>query len=217
VNGTSIVARVTAKPTPSISGSVQFQNPTAKPKGGLRVVLISESTSLSQYAMVQPDGSFSFSEVPPLKCRVLLGGPNGYLGSEIQVSGAAYQGGVLDILEGAEINLRIVANHETGRLHGTVMAGERDRPVPGALMVITPADDVTNWPATIGYQTESDGSYDMPHLPAKEYFLFAVDDPSFEYANPDAVRPYLERARRVRITPGGDHLEQVTLLAPFPR
>ena len=51
-----------------------------------------------------------------------------------------------------------------------------------------------------GFQTDSDGSFEFEGLAAGEFALIVLEDWfDFEYANPAAVRPYLESGRAVHL------------------
>jgi hypothetical protein len=50
------------------------------------------------------------------------------------------------------------------------------------------------------FQTDSDGSFDYKDVPAGDYVLFAVEDTSFEYANPAAVGVEPRRSSSQRLT-----------------
>lgn len=50
-----------------------------------------------------------------------------------------------------------------------------------------------------GFQTESDGSYDFTNVPAGDYLVFTTDRMDLEYAEVQAIEPYLASATAVRI------------------
>jgi hypothetical protein len=78
-----------------------------------------------------------------------------------------------------------------------------DMPVEGVWAVLAPVSLPTNWTLYHGFQTDSDGSFDWPDVPAGDYFLFAAKVPALEYTNPAALGPYLTAAERVTVTAYG--------------
>jgi hypothetical protein len=166
-------------------------------------------------AIAQPidgQGFFTFKNIPAGKRRPVLGGTDGFFIAELAAEGATLQDGVLDIAGGASIQLKVVASDETGRLKGFVMDGEK--PVPGILTVLAPRVPSADPYRYRGFQTDSDGSFDWINVRAGDYVLFAVDRVDFEYANPEAVRPYLASGKPVRIDPHSISNERISVSAP---
>jgi hypothetical protein len=52
------------------------------------------------------------------------------------------------------------------------------------------------------FQTDSDGSFDLGPLGVGDYLLFAVDDPTIAWADPETVKPYLAQAKQIHIELG---------------
>jgi hypothetical protein len=116
----------------------------------------------------------------------------------------------VNIEDGAELRLSIVASNKSVRFRG--FATRDDQPLGNMLVVIVPRDPVSAY-SNQGYQTDSDGSFDWPALPAGDYLLFAVDDPTIAYADPETVKPYLSQAKQIRIEPGKVLEERVPVQA----
>jgi hypothetical protein len=115
---------------------VQLKNPNARPKGSILVSLVSDERGGVTSTAVRPDGSFSFPSAAAGKYRIAIRGTDGYFASGIHVDGGAYANGVLDLLEGETVTVRMVASDETGSVGGFPMTG--DQVVDGALVVLTP-------------------------------------------------------------------------------
>jgi hypothetical protein len=206
-DGSAVSVKVQVKPYPAVTGTVQLKNPDARPKGTILASLVREDTGRMVSTAVQPGGGFAFAGVAPGKYRIAIGGTDRYFASEIHVDGATYSKGVLDLVEGGTVTIRMVASDELGRVHGFVMDG--GQAMEGALVVLAPAGETNRWPAYEGFQTDSDGSYDFTQIPSGDYLIFAVEDCGFEYANPIAVRPYLSSAKPVRVEPHGSYSERI--------
>jgi hypothetical protein len=132
-------------------------------------------------------GRFSTPAIPPGRYRFSLSGADEYY--------LKSQGEMLDIRAGAAVRLTLAVAKGAGRVAGTVY---RDGyPLPGALVVLTPANRTT--------LSDSDGSYEFQGVSIGQYSLFAVEDGTdLEYANPEAIRQYLSGAKRMRVGPGSD-------------
>jgi hypothetical protein len=209
VNGSDVTIELEVRPVPTVSGTVKLKNPNAKPGRTLLASLVREDTGATISTVVRADGSFEFPSVAVARYRPSIRGMDGYFASEIQVEGADFNAGVLDLAEGQSVTVRMVASDEIGRLQGFVMRD--DKPIEGVLAVLAPANGSANPLRYRGFQTDSDGSFDFQNVPADDYLLFAVEDTGLEYANPAAIRQYLSKAKPVRIEVHGVHSERISL------
>ena len=93
-----------------------------------------------------------------------------------------------------------------GLVRGATVAGtvaRHGKPVEGALALLAPGKESANPLDYRGFQTDSDGGFEFQGLPAGEFVLIVLEQwADFEYANPAAVRPYLETGRAVRVEAG---------------
>jgi hypothetical protein len=176
---------VTLDNAPSLSGMVV-------PDGGGSLpaqfaVQLRDEAGRSQPLAMGAGGRFSTPAIPPGRYRVSLSGADEYY--------LKSQGEMLDIRAGAAVRLTLAVARGAGRVAGTVY---RDgHPLPGALVVLTPANRAT--------LSNSDGSYEFQGVPIGQYSLFAVEDGAeLEYANPEAIRQYLSGAKKMRVGPGSD-------------
>jgi len=201
VGASDLEVKISPKPRPVIAGTVQFESSSMKPKATLLVSVLREINRSSVSATVRPDGTFSLPGVAASPFRPILRGTDGFFASHIEVEGADFRDGLVTPAEGATVNIRIVASDRTGRIDGLVMDG--DTPVEGVWVVLAPVSLPTNWSLYHGFQTDSDGSFDWPNIPAGDYFLFAAKAPYLEYTNPSALGPYLTGAERVTVAPHG--------------
>jgi hypothetical protein len=196
-------------PAAAVSGKVTFKANLAPPTRPLTVVLSPESAGKSASATVGPDGTFRMSNVAPGKYHVYATG--GYYHAETaRIGDGVLAAGLLNIQDGTESHVDIVASDEIGRLKG--FATRDDRPAADMLVVLMPADPASGYPNQ-GFQTDSDGSFDWPVLRAGDYLLFAVDDPTIAYADPQTVKPYLSQAKSIRVEPGKVLEERVPVQA----
>jgi hypothetical protein len=212
VGGSDLKVELVPRPPPSLSGSIYFRNGAARPKGSVVVTLEGVDDQRWIGTASRPDGSFSFAGLFPGRYRPTVRGTDGYFAAEVQAEGTSFQGGILDLKEGEIATLRVAASDEIGRLQGYVLSG--DQPQEGAMVVLCPVKERGDVWQSHGFQSDSDGSFDFERVPAGDYWLFAVTDPEFEYGNAEATRPYLSRAKAVRIEAQGLHTERIQLLTP---
>lgn len=211
VNGSDITVDVAMHPSPSLSGTVRFQNPNARPRGSVLVGLGNEQGIVVFNAAVHPDGTFLFPGVLAGKYHPVLRAA-GFFATATEVSGAPYRNGYLDLSAGDSPTVTITASDEVGEVKGFVTKG--DQPADAVLAALATATSSDDPGFYHGYQTESDGSFDFKNIPAGRYFLFAVDDTALEYANPAAIRPYLAGAKSITIEAHGSSTERIPISSP---
>ena len=95
------------------------------------------------------------------------------------------------------------------------MAGEV--PVPGVLVLLTPASGSADSAMAHVFQTDSDGSYDWANVRAGDYVLFALAQLDLEYLNPAAIRPYLGMGKPMHIDAHREYNERIRLSPLAPR
>ena len=193
-----IAVSISLHPAAAVSGRVTFKANVAPPSRPLTVRLFPELNGELSAAAVGGDGSFRFPKVQPGKYRVAVAG-GGYYAEAVRGGDAPLTGGVLYIEDGMESRLSIVANNESGRVKGC--ATRDDRPVANMLVVLVPRDPASGY-GNQPFQTDSDGSFDWGPLGVGNYLVFAVEDPTLTYADPNVIKPYLAQAKLIRIEPG---------------
>ena len=116
---------------------------------------------------------------------------------EVGQAGCANSDGLVEVEDGAEINLELEASDHVGNVRGFVKDG--DKPVPGVDALLVPKFATSDYHDIHAFQTDSDGSFDFKNIRAGEYSLLAVSATSLEYAKADALKPYLPQARVVKV------------------
>jgi hypothetical protein len=112
---------------------------------------------------------------------------------QIRVEGADFRNGVMVLVDGHSVTLRIVASDETGR----VRAG------PGQA-----------W--NRGFLTDTDGSFDLEALCSGDYLAFAAEDAGIEYQNPVATRSYLAHAKPIHVEAHGIYSQDLPVTPKLP-
>ena len=209
VAGADGTVEIIPKPAPTLTGKVVFQNPQDQPRHPVFVTLTDEDTGEAVAAALDAKGIFSWPTVPVSHVRLSLAGADGFYITRMSADGASGKGGLIEVVDGAQVHVNLTASGEPGRLNGLVM--NRNRPVPMVMVVLAPAVASTDPSRYHGFQTDSNGSFDFATIPVGDYVLFAVENQEFEYANPEAVRPYLAIGKHVRIGGDGVHTERIEL------
>jgi hypothetical protein len=204
---------LTLQPAAAIAGAVTYKNPLP-PHAREYIGIDNEASGGRGFgALLGPDGTFTF-HVGGAPFRPRLYGTVPMFIEELSADGAAVKDGVVDLTDGAEVHLKILASDEMGNVKGFAMSG--DRPAPAALVVLAPAAGSRNPADYRGFQTEYDGSFDYLAVPAGDYLIFAVDRLDLEYTNPDAIRPYLPSAAPVHIAAHAVVEQRVPVTAAKP-
>ena len=214
VNGNDVTVEIAVRPEASVTGTVTLKDPAAKFKGTPVAALVRQDNGAVIGANIHPDGTFSFPGLSAGKYKPAIR-TSGIFADRIEVTGVPFRNGIIELTEGDTAKISMVASTETGNLSGLVMQG--DKPAPAVLAVLAPADPADLRLSHYGYQTESDGSFDFRNLPAGRYIFFAVEDTSFEYSDPAALRPWLPEAKTITIEPHGAITERLTILPAKPR
>ncbi len=197
VGSSDMTVELTLETRPAVTGKVAFK-PADPVPAGLAVNLVSETNGSGFGAPIEADGTFRFPGLEAGRYRLGLSGNGGWFIANESAEGAALRDGVLEIKLGAAVNVSVAASNETGRLKGFAMAGET--PAPAVMVVLVPLDGRSQ---PVGFQTESDGSFDYEAIPVGDYLLYAVDKLDFEFANPEVARPFLAGATAVHVPAHG--------------
>jgi hypothetical protein len=207
--GASADITIKPLPVPPVTGRVELADPADRPRSSLGIVLVSETETGTYSTAVKADGSFFLPAVAPGRYRVSLRSADGLYASGIKTPTGEVKDGILDLTDGNPPPLTVTASGDAGELKGFVL--KSDQPMEGVLAVLVPVVDRGYSTPTRGFQTESDGSYDFNHVRTGDYFLFATTDTSLEYDEPKVVKPWLERARKIHISPHGLTSENASL------
>jgi hypothetical protein len=213
VNGSNVSVELSLRPSPTVTGTIQLKNPSSK-RGSLFARLIRNDNNSVLATAVHADGSFTFPSVAAQKYRFALGNTDGLFASEVRVEGADFRDGVMDLVEGQPVTLRIVASDETGRVKGFAKQG--DKPAEGVMVVFALATEPAGRPMNRGFLTDTDGSFDLEALRSGDYLAFATEDAEIEYQNPAAIRPYLANAKRIHVEPHGTYSQDLPVTARPP-
>ena len=173
------------------------------------LVLFDDETNAGMPRQLAADGSFRFVGLPPGHYRALFSERRGPHVVAVRRAGKPVESGVIEVGQVSVDNLELVMSTRAGRVKGFVYDGEK--PAAGVLVVLAPSGGVRDMSRYLGFQTDSDGSYDFETVPPGEYSLFVTPDMDFEYANPQAVAPLAAKGKSVRAEDGRTVEERLDL------
>jgi Carboxypeptidase regulatory-like domain len=184
-------------PKTSVSGQVQLEG--AERPNGLSVWLVNVNSGRATGGSVAGDGSFKlgYGSVSPGQYAIRLGNtPELYIKS-VAVQGADYSRGILNVVEGAAIQMSVVVAKGLARVNG--MAIKDGKPFPGAMVLLFPQGAQEG-----GYiprdQSDSDGTFTLQLTPPGRYALVAIDDGrGLAYRDSSIIAPYLQQAPVINV------------------
>jgi hypothetical protein len=164
---------------------------------GLALWMSNIANGETTWLPVGKDGSFNNAKTAPGRYSLLMGNTGEFYIQKLGVEGATYINGVLEVANGAQIQLNITAAKGMTNIDGTAMDGKS--PVAGAMILAIPQD-----PLRAKYiprdQSDSDGTFTLAELPPGRYTVVAVDDGrGLAYAEPGVITPYLAAGQVVDV------------------
>jgi hypothetical protein len=188
---------LTDVPKMSISGQITVEG-AERPKE-LPVWLINVNSGQGMGGSAGPDGSFKVDQpsISPGAYEIRVGNtPDLYIKS-IAVRGADYSSGILNVVEGATIQMSIVVAKGLARVNG--IAVKDDKPFAGAMVLLLPQGSQQG-----GYiprdQTDSDGTFTLNLAPPGRYTLIAIDNGrGLAYRDASVITPYLEQGQTIDV------------------
>jgi hypothetical protein len=149
---------------------------------------------------LREDGSFSFDRVPPGSYRLNLWPPQELLISAIRAEGAAEENGKLHIFgdKAVSLDIRAFAAESSALVKGFVV-DPNGQGVPGAMVLLIPENPALTHLIRRD-QSDSDGSFALPNVPAGRYKLIAVDNGrNLLYREAKVLDPYLASATAITV------------------
>ena len=163
----------------------------------------------SAQSRLDAEGAFNLRNVVEGDYRVEIGplGEDAYL-KALNFGGADASGKPLSVGE-APGTLELVLGVDGGQVQGTVTDG--DKPVAGALVTAVP-DSGREDLARAG-RTGPSGRFSLRGLAPGDYMLYAFDDvPEGSGANPDGVRAYQDKGKKITVEAGIQATAELALI-----
>ena len=152
-------------------------------------------------AVVQPDGSFEFSDVPEGSYRVQLSStPDGFYrkpndGAETTV--------VVSHGHAAPVEIRLDSG--AGQIMGSIYSdGENQHPAPGAAVILIPDASRRSNSEDFRFTTaDRSGKFVLKSVPPGEYLILAAEEIERDsYMNPEFIESYEDAGKTVRVEEG---------------
>lgn len=182
----------------SVSGQIAFQG-SERPSGQIQVVFIGSGRGQSFQAVVEANGSFTLKDnvILPGRYGIQLGNAQGFYLKSIDVKGAKFSAGELEIGDGASVQLSLVGASGSTALKGLALKDEK--PFPGAMVLLLP-QNLDRTDLIRRDQSDSDGTFALNDVAPGRYTLVAIDDGrDLEYAKPSVIQPYLSEGRPINV------------------
>ena len=180
--------------TTAVHGKILWKGDTPPHLG---VGLGNEANGMYHSVIIHPDGTF---EVPALSPAVIGSGSRAAKTStwpKVEVKGATYADGELEVGQGAQIELLLTAGRGLAKIEGYVV--QNKNPVPGAMVLLIPQDKA-HGQAIARDQSDGDGSFTLSSVAPGRYTLVAIDHGrGLAYADPSVIAPYLEHGQVLNV------------------
>lgn len=178
-----------------ISGKIAFTG--GSQFDGLGVALVNLETTWPAAAAIAHDGTFNMEDLAPGSYEIRLTGASDFYVKSATVRGATYSNGILNITDGATVQISIAVGRGVSQLSG--IAIQDGKPFPGAMVLLVPENLDLG-----GYiprdQSDSDGTFTLNLVPPGRYTIVAIDDGrDFEYRNHAVIKPYLAQSQVVDV------------------
>lgn len=179
-----------------IHGVVKFEGP--RMPSNPFILLNDVRSGRSMGARIDEHGEFSVQPEQPGHLVLALANAPGYAIRNIRGTGARVSGRTVEFTGTQPLELSIEASEGVGTVNGTVMNG--DTPVSGAMVVLVPRDIADNVSLFRRDQSDSDGTFTLPDIVPGLYTAIAIQNRwDIEWAQPEALRPYLSKGTPVQI------------------
>jgi protocatechuate 3,4-dioxygenase beta subunit len=201
------VPDLTAYPGATVSGHVRADSDRKISFGRTRITLKPASSSDGgdvAGTIVQPDGSFEFSDVAEGNYRIeLSSAPDGFYrkGSE----DGSDAGIVVSHGHAPAVEIRLDAG--AAQIQGAIYSdGENQQPAPGASVILIP--DASRRSNSENYRfgvADRSGKFVLRSIPPGEYLILAFEEMERDAAmNPDFIREYEDAGKTIRVEQGGN-------------
>jgi hypothetical protein len=179
-----------------IHGVVKFEGSRVPPNPFIQLNDVNSGRSLG--ARIDEHGEFSMQPEQPGRLVLALGNAPGYAIRNITATGTRVSGRTVEFTGTQPVELSIEAFQGVGTVNGSVMNG--DKPISGAMVVLVPRDIADNLSLFRRDQSDSDGTFTLPDVVPGLYTAIAIQDRwDMDWAQPEALRPYLAKGTPVQI------------------
>ncbi|MBV9037857.1 MAG: carboxypeptidase regulatory-like domain-containing protein [Acidobacteriaceae bacterium] len=199
----------------NISGHITFEG-KPRPTDPLTLHLIRPEGGMLVQAPIGADGTFQAQSdtASPGRYRLALSNPEGFHFQSVDAKGGKWINGFLEVPEGANVQLSIIASAGSTALDGVVLRD--DKPVPGAMVLLLPENSDRN-DLTRRDQSDSDGTFTLPEVVPGRYRVLAIENGhGLAYQDPALIKPYLPLSQVVTVSAGKQPTLKVNVQGRLP-
>jgi hypothetical protein len=197
----------------SITGRIAFAGGVRAPNP---LTLYFSQAAGSQHlpVTVAADGTFQVPALPPGRYQIGINGPDWFHFRSIDVKGGTFKDGLLDLPDGAKVQVSLTASTDKTALSGIALRDEK--PVAGAMVLLFP-EDPDRSDLIRRDQSDSDGTFTLPDVPPGRYRVLAIDNGhGLAYGNAAVIKPYLPSSQTITVDAGKQLPLKVNVQARLP-
>ena len=187
-----------ANPLPDVTGKVvTASGETLRP--GSYITVRGHHAGYGVMTRLEPDGTFTLPSQRPDEYDVSVITEQG---SRMAVANMAATGGQLSghVLKVANrpVKLAIVVGEAKAAVNG--IATLRGAAAPGVFILLVPGDSRSASEQLQTNQSDLDGSFNFPHVPAGTYTVVAIEQGwKLDWARPEVITPFLARGVKIAV------------------
>lgn len=208
VGGNGLVDKGPAAVTVPLSVALRFEPPAA-PSGQTVLQLREKDSNRILRERINSKGEIEFKQgIQRGTYEISVQEGRDLYVRSIQASGAKIAGRMLEVKGSTPIKLNVVLATGRGDITGIAMRG--DKPLPGAMIVLVPADPANNQILFRRDQSDSDGSFGIADVVPGRYTLLAIADGwELEWANPAVLEKFMAQGEPLTVEAKGKYSVKV--------
>lgn len=190
-----------------IEGHVTFE---AGPPPSQSLVRLQDLTSgRGRPVPVSEEGDFKITDIGPGRYSVNLLNSPGFVVRAISATGARVQGHTVEISGTQAVQLSLTASRGVATIEGTAL--KNGKSLMAAMVVLVPANPADNYSLFRRDQSDSDGTFTLREVVPGYYTLLAIENGwEIPWADPNALRPYLNNGTPIQVQGTGEYKVEVT-------
>ena len=169
----------------------------------LALALQDERGQIAAFNLVGADGRVAFDDLAAGSYKIIAArtAEKAYAVGRILEENGQAVGPIVNVTEGAELQLRVTLIGGVASVQGIVKRG--DKPASGIMVVLIPASPESQQDLFRRDQTDSDGSFSLPNIIPGTYKVAAIEDAwDFDWSQPSALARYAQNGQPVTISAG---------------
>ena len=191
-----------AEPAASMKLTVELPNGEPVPTQ-LALALQDERDQIAAFNLVGADGRVAFDDLAAGSYKIIAArtAEKAYAVGRILEENGQAVGPIVNVTEGAELQLRVTLIGGVASVQGIVKRG--DKPASGIMVVLIPASPESQQDLFRRDQTDSDGSFSLSDIIPGTYTVAAIEDAwDFDWSQPSALARYAQNGQPVTISAG---------------